>query len=185
MFGKFDDSGNTVVLMDARLMSSLFRNELFRNELFSGSETYNDNITHYKTIDNEQKEDYSSYLSSLDSYCRKWGYIMPEVKGLDYHSAYAAWSNVYSQWSSDHNYARAAEENDPYYDFWPVQFSDGSVIFTDLAGHGEVDVVMLPNGLPHVSGRRSAVTALGGRGEFDTLIRHIADRNYFNDGKTE
>jgi len=143
-----------------------------------------------KTRMESKSEDYSSYLLSLDSYCREWGYTMPEVKGSDYHSAYSAWSYVNSQWNADHKSASASRtshvnDSDPYYDFVPITYADGSVVFYDQNGHGEVDAARMSNGLYHLSGRKSIVTAIGGRGEFDTIIRHLADDKYFNDGKTD
>jgi len=131
-------------------------------------------------------DDYSGYMRSLDNYCRECGFIMPEICNNDYHSAYSAWNSVYSQWSSEHVQPKqqAMADADIYYDIIPTSFADGSVIFHDLNGHGSVSAMKQANGFYNLSGPKSLITAIGGRGEFDTIIRHLSDGNYFNDGKS-
>ena len=125
---------------------------------------------------------YASYINSLSEYCDRYGYRMPEVRGDDYDSAYFAWKSVYSQWESGRASAPVQSASDSY-DIVPIIFGDGSVVFRDLNGHGEVSAMKMPSGFYRLSGPKEMVTAIGGRGEFDTIIRHLSDGNYFNDSK--
>ncbi|MEM7815239.1 MAG: hypothetical protein QXF55_02780 [Candidatus Aenigmatarchaeota archaeon] len=132
----------------------------------------------------QKAEDYSSYLHSLEEYCGRYGYEMPKVFGHDYASAYGAWRAVYAQWAASERAGASAQKQADTYDIVPITYSDGSVVFRDLNGHGEVAAMKMPNGFYRLSGPKELVTAIGGRGEFDTIIRHLSDGNYFNDSKS-
>ena len=142
----------------------------------SGSEMRNNPVV-------ERKEDYSSYLSSLESYCHEYGYAMPSVGGTDYSSAYTAWKSVHSQWEAGCNRGSSQPSGETEYDIIPITYADGSIDFHDLNGNGDVAALKMPNGLYRMVGRDKLVTKLCGRAEFDALVKHLSDDNYFNDAK--
>lgn len=177
---------NGNVIRNAMLYGAILGSSLFAGDKAANAGAYEGFLADSASTSSYagENEDYSSYMQSLNNYCRNYGYTAPSVGGNDYNSAYSAWKYVDAQWRAE-NASGEDSKGEQFFDIVPLTYPDGSVIFRDRYGHGEIDALKQANGFYRLTGSEKLITKIGGRGEFDTIIRHLSDGNYFNDGKSD